>query len=225
MGEWKEVLLKHPAWKYMMGTTPSNKDFKKFVTYFYQGLFYSVCNLKGPTLEYVQKKSIKLPERKGTFVCKLDSKNKFLMLDLDETLIHSIFNNDSCDVSFAKGEDCFRFNIRPHCLDFLEKMSQHYDIYVFTASTEDYALPIIDYLNSKRKTILGALTRKHCMETNNGFRIKDLRIIKNRTLDEIVLVDNLVHSFGLQIENGIPILDFTNNSEDSELIGLERLLL
>lgn len=58
------------------------------------------------------------------------------------------------------------------------------------------------------------------METNNGFRIKDLRIIKNRSLNDLILVDNLVHSFGLQIENGIPILDFTNNKEDKELLGL-----
>lgn len=56
-------------------------------------------------------------------------------------------------------------------------------------------------------------------------RIKDLRIIKNRALLDIVIVDNLVHSFGLQIDNGIPILDFTNNKEDRELLGVERILM
>lgn len=69
-------------------------------------------------------------------------------------------------------------------------------------------------MNSKKKTIQGILSRNHCLETHNGLRIKDLRIIKNRQLSDIVIVDNLVHSFGLQIENGIPILDFTNNKHD-----------
>lgn len=40
-----------------------------------------------------------------------------------------------------------------------------------------------------------------------------------------MIVDNLVHSFGLQIDNGIPILDFTNNKEDRELLGVERILM
>ena len=39
------------------------------------------------------------------------------------------------------------------------------------------------------------------------------------------MVDNLIHSFGLQIENGIPILDFTDNKNDMELYGLEKLLV
>ena len=34
------------------------------------------------------------------------------------------------------------------------------------------------------------------MATKNGFYIKDLRVIKNRSLKEMVIVDNLVHSFG-----------------------------
>ena len=63
------------------------------------------------------------------------------------------------------------------------------------------------------------------METHNGLRIKDLRIIKNRPLSDIVIVDNLVHSFGLQIDNGIPILDFTNNKDDRNLFGIEKILL
>ena len=31
----------------------------------------------------------------------LDAKKKFLMLDLDETLIHSIFTNEKTDVTFT----------------------------------------------------------------------------------------------------------------------------
>lgn len=49
------------------------------------------------------------------------------------------------------------------------------------------------------------------METKNGFFIKDLRIVSNRSLKDIILVDNLVHSFGLQVDNGIPILEYKNN--------------
>lgn len=93
-------------------------------------------------------------------------------------------------------------------------MNELYNIYVFTASTSDYAEPIVDYLNEKKETILGILHRKNCMETHNGFYIKDLRIIKNRGLKDIILVDNLVHSFGLQIENGIPILEYIKGKED-----------
>ena len=62
------------------------------------------------------------------------------------------------------------------------------------------------------------------METHNGFYIKDLRIIKNRTLKDIVIVDNLVHSFGLQIDNGIPILEYLRGEEDTELKSLEGML-
>lgn len=104
-------------------------------------------------------------------------------------------------------------------------MSQHYTIYVFTAGTQDYAEPIVSYLNQKRKTIHGLLHRKNCMETQNGFFIKDLRIISNRELKDIVMVDNLVHSFGLQITNGVPILEFLDNSQDTEFQGLQKLLI
>ena len=97
------------------------------------------------------------------------------------------------------GNDNLCFNIRPYCLEFLERMNEHFVIYVFTASTPSYATPIIEHLNKKNKTIQGILSRPHCMETKNGFYIKDLRIIKNRNLKDIVMVDNLVHSFGLQI--------------------------
>jgi CTD small phosphatase-like protein 2 len=99
-------------------------------------------------------------------------------------------------------------------------MSHFFEVYVFTASTEDYAEAIVGHLNAKKKTIQGILSRNHCLETHQGLRIKDLRIVKNRPLSDIVIVDNLVHSFGLQLDNGIPILDFTDNKNDRELLGL-----
>lgn len=93
-------------------------------------------------------------------------------------------------------------------------MSEYYTIYVFTASTYGYAKPIIQYLNRNTKTIHDFLCRTNCMETKNGFYIKDLRIVSNRSLKDIILVDNLVHSFGLQIDNGIPILEYKNDEKD-----------
>lgn len=63
------------------------------------------------------------------------------------------------------------------------------------------------------------------METKNGFFIKDLRILKNRSLKDIVIVDNLVHSFGFQLENGIPIMEFIDDYSDMELKYLADYLL
>jgi CTD small phosphatase-like protein 2 len=105
------------------------------------------------------------------------------MLDLDETLIHSVFDVKlPAEVKILSDGNEFRFNVRPHCFKFLENLSNHYEIYAFTASTKDYAEPIVKYLNKNNKTIQGVLHRKNCLETINGFKIKDLRIIKNRGL-------------------------------------------
>ena len=85
-------------------------------------------------------------------------------------------------------------------------MSELYNIYVFTAATLEYATPIVNYLNKGKKTISGILHRENCLITSHGLQIKDLRVVKNKDLSQIIIVDNLIHSFGLQLENGIPIL-------------------
>jgi len=71
-----------------------------------------------------------------------------------------------------------------------------YTIYIFTASSAPYCNAILDYLDPKKEYISGALTRNNCMETKNGFFIKDLRIIGNKQLKDMVIIDNLAHSFG-----------------------------
>ncbi len=110
-------------------------------------------------------------------------------------------------------------------MTFIKNMSKKYEIIIFTASIQYYADAIINHIDPDNKYISYVLTRKHCMQTKNGFFIKDLRIIKNRELKNMVIVDNLLHSFGLQIDNGIPILEFIDNDQDQELKYLENYLV
>lgn len=57
----------------------------------------------------------------------------------------------------------------------------------------------MEYLNKDNKTITGCLSRKSCVKTSSGFYIKDLRIIKNRNANDMLLIDNLTLSFGESI--------------------------
>ena len=58
----------HDAARLLYGSQPTRVEFKKFVTLLYRGLFYSVNNLKGPSDEFIKRKSITLPEPKSTLV-------------------------------------------------------------------------------------------------------------------------------------------------------------
>jgi len=62
------------------------------------------------------------------------------------------------------------------------------------------------------------------MLTKNGFFIKDLRLIENRNIKNVVLLDNYVHSFAFNIENGIPILEWKNEQDDDELLHMVNFL-
>ena len=91
---------------------------------------------------------------------------------------------------------------------------------MFTASTPQYADSIIDYLDPSRELIQHRFYRNTCFKSESGEYIKDLRVFKNVDLKNILLVDNAVYSFGLQLSNGIPIASFKEDPEDREFIYL-----
>lgn len=108
-------------------------------------------------------------------------------------------------------------NVRPYALEALKELSSYYEIIVFTASHSCYANVVLDYLDPKGQYIHHRLFRDNCIQTEEGIYIKDLRVLANRNLNDVVLVDNAAYSFGYQVENGIPIIPFYNNYEDEEL--------
>jgi CTD small phosphatase-like protein 2 len=72
-------------------------------------------------------------------------------LDLDETLVHScsFFENPDHIIESVAGR--IPIKIRPYCLDFLMKMNQSYDIFIFTASSENYATAVVNFIDADKK--------------------------------------------------------------------------
>jgi len=59
----------------------------------------------------------------------------------------------------------------------------------------------------------------------NDLYIKDLKILEEgRDLSEIIIVDNNIQSFFLQLSNGIPIYDFLGDKSDDCLLPLTEYL-
>jgi CTD small phosphatase-like protein 2 len=117
-----------------------------------------------------------------------------------------------------------RFLARPNWQVFLEEVTEDYEIIIFTASTQFYATLVMKALDPEKKYFNGLLSRNHCMMTKNGFFIKDLRMVDNRELKNVLLLDNYVHSFAFNLENGIPILEWRGEQEDDELIYMAGYL-
>jgi CTD small phosphatase-like protein 2 len=54
--------------------------------------------------------------------------------------------------------------------------------------------------------------------------VKDLRIISDRNLKDIILVDNSIVSFAFNLDNGVPISAFVRQPHDEELLYLVSYL-
>jgi len=169
----------------------------------------------------IRMRSVRLPPPRNASI------KKTIIFDLDETLVHCIDDIDStpCDqvisVTFPTGETVQAgINIRPYALECLQKANEHYQVVVFTASHKAYADVVLDILDPHNKLIQYRLYRDHCIRTEEGIYIKDLRIISNRQLKDIIIVDNAVYSFGYQLDNGVPIIPFYDDKSDEELMHL-----
>ncbi|EGR29951.1 NLI interacting factor-like phosphatase family protein, putative [Ichthyophthirius multifiliis] len=190
---------------------------KKYLLLTFRGLQYSIKCLRSPSEQYILQKQVVLKTPKNP-------KGNILYLDLDETLIHVCQIWDNPDFIIYE-KYIIPIKIRPFCKEFLQKIAQYWDIYIFTASQKKYANAVCDFLDPQREYIIDILTRENCMETKNGLFIKDLRIIKDKDIKKMAIVDNLSHSYGFQIENGIPILEWKGDQKDEELKYLINYLI
>ncbi|KZV57535.1 CTD small phosphatase-like protein [Dorcoceras hygrometricum] len=146
-----------------------------------------------------------------------------IFLDLDETLVHSSTNPPPEKYDFIvrpeiDGEKVeFYVLKRPFVDEFLNFLSQKFEVVVFTAGIEKYASLVLDRLDW-RSRISHRLYRDSCKEFD-GKLVKDLSEI-GRDLSRLVIVDDNPNSYVFQPDNAIPIKPFIDDLGDSELIKL-----
>lgn len=152
---------------------------------------------------------------------------KTIIFDMDETLIHCVDDIDEekpqhiIDIEFEDNEIVQAgINIRPFAFECLKSAKELFQVVVFTASHKSYADAVLDFLDPENELIDWRLYRDSCYQTPENVYIKDLRIIQNRCMEDLIIVDNAVYSFGFQMDNGIPIIPYYNDDADEELYHL-----
>lgn len=137
-----------------------------------------------------------------------------LVLDMDETLIHTQFN--------ASGTHTVLH--RPGLADFLAKMDGPFEVIVFTAGSARYAEAVMNAIDPN-KHVKKRLSREQCSPTPDGVYCKDLRKIPDVDMARTIIVDNIPENYDLQPDNGIPIIDFVGDPHDDALKVLTPMLL
>ena len=149
---------------------------------------------------------------KEPFLKPINPKYKYtLVLDLDETLVHYISDNESAYIQ-----------IRPGAENFLKELSEFYEIVIFTAALQTYADLVIDGIDPDG-VISDRLYRQHTINVGN-INIKDLDKL-GRDIKHIIIIDNFMENYSLQPKNGLNIIDFEGNEYDDELEYLKEDLL
>lgn len=107
----------------------------------------------------------------------------------------------------------------------MQKVSHKFEVIVFTASEASYADPILDFIDPNREIISHRFYRHHCIETEKNLFVKDLRVLGQRPQEKTCIVDNALHSYIVNLKNGIPVLPFTTDKKDDQLMRLAEFLM
>ncbi|KAM0755893.1 NLI interacting factor [Meredithblackwellia eburnea MCA 4105] len=158
------------------------------------------------------------PELKG---------RKCLVLDLDETLVHSSFKQMVHQADYVVPVEIENqyHNVyvikRPGVDAFLKAMGEIYEVVIFTASLSKYADPVLDQLDVHR-VVQYRLFRESCYN-NKGSYVKDLSQL-GRPMSECIIIDNSPASYVFHPNNAVPISSWFNDPHDTELTDLVPFL-
>lgn len=155
-----------------------------------------------------------------------------VILDIDETLVHSTKIDKNGDFSFNKKGS--RFGIagysvekRPYLDFFLEKIlnDEYYRVGVWSAGSYTYVHEIISRIVPHKERLEFIMTLNDC----NELRDKPLSKVRARYNDELtvhdfIIIDDRKGVTGHDELNHLQILEFLGDPNDSELVKLWEYL-
>ncbi|KAH9498325.1 hypothetical protein Btru_006549 [Bulinus truncatus] len=151
-----------------------------------------------------------------------DMNKKCIVIDLDETLVHSSFkpiNNADFIVPVEIDGTVHQVYVlkRPHVDEFLQRMGELFECVLFTASLAKYADPVADLLD-KWNVFRCRLFRESCV-FHRGNYVKDLSRL-GRDLNQVVIVDNSPASYIFHPDNAVAVTSWFDEMNDTELLEL-----
>ncbi|KAK5153839.1 hypothetical protein LTS14_007058 [Recurvomyces mirabilis] len=151
---------------------------------------------------------------------------KCLVLDLDETLVHSSFKIlHQADFTIPVEIEGQYHNVyvikRPGVDQFLKSVGELYEVVVFTASVSKYGDPLLDQLDIHH-VVHHRLFRESCYN-HQGNYVKDLSMM-GRDLRETIIIDNSPTSYIFHPQHAVPISSWFSDAHDNELLDLIPVL-
>jgi len=155
-----------------------------------------------------------------------DKGRKCLVLDLDETLVHSSFQPIECSFHLPIELDGQQYKVyvlkRPFVDEFITECAKLYELVIFTASLSEYANPVIDTLD-KKGLIKHRLFRESCVFHENQVYVKDLSRL-GRNIKDCIIIDNSPFSYLFDPNNAIGCTSWFGDESDTELRDLLPVL-
>lgn len=162
--------------------------------------------------------------------------DKLLILDLDETLIHSTpapLPSPAPPADLRVGP--FFVYKRPHVDAFLQAVRTRFHLAIWTAATPAYAAPIVSMLlGDAVRELVFFYTFRHCTEVfdpeagtvQHRKRLSKIRRRRRRGFSrgQMLIVDNTPATYADNYGNGVPVRDFRGDPLDQELPGLLHFL-
>ncbi|CAN7999179.1 unnamed protein product [Ixodes pacificus] len=145
-----------------------------------------------------------------------------LIIDLDETLVHSSFkpiSNADFVVPVEIDGTVHQVYVlkRPYVDEFLQRVGDAYECVLFTASLAKYADPVADLLD-KWGVFRSRLFRESCVFYRGNY-VKDLGRL-GRDLHRVVIIDNSPASYIFHPDNAVPVGSWFDDMSDTELRDL-----
>lgn len=150
------------------------------------------------------------------------SGRKCLVLDLDETLVHSSFKYiHQADFVIPVEIEGQYHNVyvikRPGVDEFMKRVGELYEVVVFTASVSKYGDPLLDQLDI-HNVVHHRLFRESCYN-HQGNYIKNLSQL-GRPLKDVIIIDNSPASYIFHPQHAIPVSSWFSDAHDNELLDM-----
>jgi TFIIF-interacting CTD phosphatase-like protein len=155
---------------------------------------------------------------------------KLLILDLDETLIFASESPLDRQADFKAGQ--YSVYLRPGVQEFLASCREHFDVAVWTSSTESYAANVVTNVFGAEYPLKFVWSRNRCSrvfqaELQEHGPLKDLAKVRRQGYDlqQVLVVDDSPEKLARSYGNLVQIRPYLGDPEDRELHLLMPYLL